>query len=498
MTQKRRLISIGVSAALALAFALVFYAFNTPLGPSIGSDNAMYLTLGTALDAGYAPYTEIFDHKGPLLYLLQWLPQAVSGGYSTLAVFVQQAIFLLMCLRVLCLIARELHAPEIPVQLCYLALICSLAGGGNLTEEYANLFTLIGLYAAVRVFSRGLPESGRGLFAPSALMGAMAALAFLTRANNALPLCALAFGPAVSLLATRRFAPLGRCALGCVCGAAAAALPVCAWLISEGALGEAVYGSIIHNMMYSKTGGGSRLDMLLHSGYGHCALVMLALSLGGAAVFFFYRRSRALGAALAACAAGGFMAGFISHKFYDHYLITGAPCAALGAAAMLGALRDAAQRERMRRIAAVIAAAACLVWLVPNAKKTNDWRLSERAGWDQFVSDAQALYAQVPQEDRDSFMAYRVEPKWYVACEALPCMRFYFLQETLADADPAVMDEIVDAFENDPPKWLVIYYNREFGPPYDARVAEIFENDYAFVDARGTYQLRRYVGKEGA
>ena len=51
-------------------------------------------------------------------------------------------------------------------------------------------------------------------------------------------------------------------------------------------------------------------------------------------------------------------------------------------------------------------------------------------------------------------------------------------------------------FETDPPLWLVIYYNREFGPPYDARVAEIFERDYEFVDARGQYQLLRH--REGA
>lgn len=53
------------------------------------------------------------------------------------------------------------------------------------------------------------------------------------------------------------------------------------------------------------------------------------------------------------------------------------------------------------------------------------------------------------------------------------------------------MDEIVETFENEPPRWLVIYYNREFSPPYDPRVAEIFETDYEFVAARGTYQLKR-------
>ena len=70
-------------------------------------------------------------------------------------------------------------------------------------------------------------------------------------------------------------------------------------------------------------------------------------------------------------------------------------------------------------------------------------------------------------------------------------MRFYFLQEILADADPAVMDEIAAEFENDPPKWLVLFYNRAFSPPYDARVAEIFDTRYEFVASSGEYQLKR-------
>lgn len=44
---------------------------NTPLGAAIGSDNAMYLTMGTALAKGWAPYVDVFDHKGPRSLLLR-------------------------------------------------------------------------------------------------------------------------------------------------------------------------------------------------------------------------------------------------------------------------------------------------------------------------------------------------------------------------------------------------------------------------------------------
>lgn len=484
--QRGWLFGAAASLLLALAFSLVFYAFNTPLGPSIGSDNAMYLTMGTALANGYAPYTEIFDHKGPVLFLIQWLPQALSGGYSTLAVFVQEVLVLAGCLLLLRAIAGELRVSALGVQLVYLALTCSLVGGGNLTEEYTNLPTLIGLYAALRAFGgEGVRER---LFGPAALMGACFAAAFLTRANNALPLSAVTAVLALGLLVSRRFASLLQCAAGFLAGLLAVTLPVVLWLTMRGALSEAFYGAITHNLLYAETGGGSRMQMLLHAGYGRMAMVMAALACLGALVLYQKRRTLWLSLAMVAGAAAGGLAAFISHKFYDHYLMIGAPLAAMGAAALLMALSG-----RQKKAVLGVTALVCCAWLLVKGQETNAWRLSEREGLDAFTENAQALMANVPEQERDRFMAYRVEPKWYVAAKALPCMRFYFLQEILAQANPAVMDEIVYTFESDPPLWLVIYYNRAFDPPYDPRVEAIFETRYAFVDAAGDYQLLRLI-----
>lgn len=487
MKTERRSADVLLSAAMALVFGLIFYTFNTPLGPSIGSDNAMYLTLGTALARGYAPYTQIFDHKGPMLYLLQMLPQLLSGGYSTLAVFIQQVIALFLCLRVVSRIARTLGAYSGVTQLFYLALIASLVGGGNLTEEYASLPTLLGAYAALRVFLR--PDWTKRLFAPALLMGVCTMAAFLLRANNALPLAALTLALALCLLAKKQFAPLGRCAAGFAAGLALCALPVVIWLAARGALRAAWYGAIIHNMRYTETGSTGRVAMLLHSRYGLAAMLMAALACLGALAL--RKKSPMLALGMVAAAAAGALAAFLSRKFYDHYLILGAPMAVLGLAAALAAI----QKPRARAVSAIALTCCCALWLGINGHAANRTRLSERADWAQFTADAQALMAQVPQDERDRFMAYRVEPRWYVAAEALPCMRFYFLQEVLAQADPAVMDEIVQTFETDPPRWLVIYYNRAFNPPYDARVAAIFETNYEFVDAAGQYQLLRL--KEG-
>lgn len=484
---KKKPVSVGVSLALAVLFALIYYAFTTPLGPSIGSDNAIYMTMGTALKHGYAPYTEIFDHKGPLVFILQAIPQILSGGYSTLAIFVQQVIFLFACLRLLDGIAGELHAPGALCQLVYLAVIAVNIGGGNLTEEYTNVFTLVGLLIILRTFGKGLPEKADGILLRAFVLGLMNMLCFLTRANNVLVLCAMTLAIAAWMLLAKRLDLLMRCIGGFAAGLAVCALPVIFWLAAQGALEASVYGAIVHNMMYAETGGASRLSMLLSADYGHRAILMAALALLGAMTYV--KKNPGLAFSMAAGAAAGGLAAFLSHKFYQHYLLLGAPLAAVGAARVFAVLR--AHREKAYRIACIAAAAVCALYLCVQGVKTNDWRLSEREGLDVFTRQAEELYSLVPEDERDSFMGYRVEPKWYVAARALPCMRFYFLQEILADADPAVMDEIVAEFESDPPKWLVIYYNREFGPPYDERVAEIFETKYEFVDSRGTYQLKK-------
>ena len=189
-TEKKALaLNLLLSLLMAAGYMLLFAYNNTPLGAAIGSDNAMYLTMGTALAKGWAPYVDVFDHKGPLLFALQELPQWIGGGYNLTAVFLQEVVALFACLTVVRALARALSCPPVWAQLVYLAMTCAFMDGGNLTEEYTNLPTLLALYMALRVF--GQEKIGEKLFLPAACMGVCAAAALSLRANNALPIFAL-------------------------------------------------------------------------------------------------------------------------------------------------------------------------------------------------------------------------------------------------------------------------------------------------------------------
>lgn len=128
-TEKKALaLNLLLSLLMAAGYMLLFAYNNTPLGAAIGSDNAMYLTMGTALAKGWAPYVDVFDHKGPLLFALQGLPQWIGGGYNLTAVFLQEVVALFACLTVVRALARALSCPPVWAQLVYLAMTCCVHG----------------------------------------------------------------------------------------------------------------------------------------------------------------------------------------------------------------------------------------------------------------------------------------------------------------------------------------------------------------------------------
>ena len=480
----------GISLVMAILFALIFMGSNSPLGPAIGSDNAIYLTMGTALKEGYAPYTEVFDHKGPVLFIIETIPQLFTDGYSTLAVFTMETLFLWGCLLVIGTIARHFGVIGIPAQLLFLLFLAPVIDGGNYCEEYSNLFTLLGALLLLCTFDKeNPPQEGKAYFVPALLFGAAFMVSFLIRANNILPMAGMLAGCAIWLLIEKRFAVVGFCAAGFLAGCAAAAVPVALWLHSQGALSAAIYGAFIHNMMYAETGTISRVHMLLHDSYGHWAITMAAMACLGGIAHACYRRKPMFLLAMVLGAAGAGYAAFISHKFYTHYLMVSAPLAAVGMAMALGCFRNKGVRLPVIYTAAVIAFFA--FFMGQNAVRENAERAEQHAVFVELKENTDALLAHVPEDEHIEILGYRTEPKWYVAAKAMPYLKYYFLQEILGQADPIVMDEIVEALNSDPPKWLVIFYNRPFGPPYDERVQKIFAEQYEFVDARGEYQLLR-------
>ena len=70
--------------AIGILFLIATFVFllKNPLHPWIdgqaGTDSSVFKTVALMMERGYMPYRDTFDHKGPLLYILNWLGNRIS------------------------------------------------------------------------------------------------------------------------------------------------------------------------------------------------------------------------------------------------------------------------------------------------------------------------------------------------------------------------------------------------------------------------------------
>jgi hypothetical protein len=147
---------------------------------SVPDDSAVYAYVGWAMSKGKVPYVDAWDHKGPLLYLFQWLGAVISHvpgrGMSILDLVI--AIFSMSLL--LWVICRMVSRPA--------ALLIALAGvffstyygsGGDMTETWAVPFLAIAHLAAWRA------AKNEWSWTLGAMAGAATAAIFWIRPNMA-------------------------------------------------------------------------------------------------------------------------------------------------------------------------------------------------------------------------------------------------------------------------------------------------------------------------
>lgn len=362
----------GLTALLCLAAAAVLAglcSMSSPLFPlNIWNDANCLLTVGRVMKAGGVLYRDVYEQKGPLLYLIHMLAACVSDS-GFLGVYLFEVMSLAVTLFFAWKLVRAWTDDEAALGAALLMGACVLVSRSFSRGDSAEEFCLPFLMAALQI-ACGEPRGEAGLplgrmFVLGMLAGCVATIKY-TALGLFLGLCLV---QGVYGLARRR---PGHVLCSAAVFLAGMLIPVLPWVVyfaANGALGDA-YTAYIHNNIFlynaQERSWAAIADCVLQAGWNNAAWAVFAAL--GVCAYGLSRRREAFGRlAVALSALGAFAAVFLPGEIYPYYPLVLSVFAAFGIGKAAAWLRRFLPKRGAWSMACGALSLAMALWLSPNA-----------------------------------------------------------------------------------------------------------------------------------
>nr|WP_027871098.1 hypothetical protein [[Eubacterium] cellulosolvens] len=232
---------------------IFFLPSNNPF--DIGNtytDSSVYTYIGHVMKDGGMPYLDAFDHKGPVLYLIELLGLTIHRNIGIWFLeILSLAIGLFYTYRCARLYGCGRVSSCVTVFVTTLSLASFFFDGGNIEEEYAFPLLMISLFCFLKYFL-----TDRISRVELTACGAAFAAVCLIRVNMAGLWFILCLGVIVDCVKQRKANKLPKLILYFLLGTVVVSLPVLVWLIRNHAFFAFVEDYLKFNFAYS-TGHGS-------------------------------------------------------------------------------------------------------------------------------------------------------------------------------------------------------------------------------------------------
>ena len=245
-----------------ICFAISFlFAITLALSPfnnlSPGTDSSVFLYIGREMLHGSVPYRDLFDHKGIVLYFIEYLGYLIGFGnkigvwiIELLNIFFTSLIFY----RISCLFTKS-------KVICYLSvfIVWDIVSspfffseeGGNLTEEYALPWIALSLYFVIKFF---VTENYKNWHIIA--IGFSFATVFFLRVNMVGLWAALLLAVVIYFIKNKRSPEIIKCAVLFIIGCITLFVPVMVYLLLTNSLEYMIRYYFIFNIHYTSSGGG--------------------------------------------------------------------------------------------------------------------------------------------------------------------------------------------------------------------------------------------------
>ncbi|WP_280673070.1 MULTISPECIES: hypothetical protein [unclassified Dysgonomonas] len=435
--------------------ALQAYA-TSPFYVGYGGDSANYLVMGKMILAGKIPYIDFFDHKGPMMFFIEAFGQMFVP--DRLGIFIMEVVNLSIIQAFIFFSARLFlnKTYSFAVVLFSLLFFAFTMEGGNLTEEYALLFSSLAFFLTLKF---ALSENNRVKPFHVFLIGVCAAFMMWIRLNNMGVACACTIFIFIVTIKNKDWKGLKNLFIYFILGFVAVTLPLIIYFLVNDALGEMLFAAIIYNFTYVGINESLSPFRDLPAAFFYILKAWVPFLILVIGTILHYREKKNYKVILLSALL--FVFGYITTHIgaaYYHYMTLNIPCFALGLIYIFRTLKN-----KKTPITVCVLAAVILSGFAAHKYKSQ----GGGAKTDYYKEQAKELVALIPESQRDSIFAYQTMTRFHATAGVLPYYKNFMMQEWQGKYNPDIITGINQMMENNPPKWVFTQFrdqstNKEF------------------------------------
>ncbi len=234
---------------VVLFFALVGLS-SSPLNKGITqNDSAVFQIMGKGMIEGQVIYKDLFDHKGPIMYIINAIAYLIN---SQIGLFIVEILFIYIGAVFLFKISKMFINQEISLimSLLYLRLIFVTISEENFTEEYAMTFTSMALYCILKIIYKNEYEN-KVLWV---VIGATFSLNFFIKPTYIAVWIAFGIIQFIYSVKEKKIKELLKYIFYMIIGILIVTMPIIMYLVLNNDINDFINAFFVMNMKYSKSG----------------------------------------------------------------------------------------------------------------------------------------------------------------------------------------------------------------------------------------------------
>lgn len=263
----RKIIHIFFMALICVIFILKNTTDSPLLETAQWADSAVFMTIARGILEGKIPYRDMFDHKGPLIYLINVIALLITNKYVS-GLWIVELIFLFISTILIYKTTNSILENEkynifgLFVATLYVFTIQStnMLEFGNFTEEYAQPFIFFSLYIFIKYI-----KSSKVEHKPEYMLihGIMCGCCLMLRMNLISIWVSLGIFIIIKLISNKKYKNLIFNLIYGILGVLMFILPFIVYFAVNNALNEMVYCNIIFSFSYSNVGYYQKLNAIM-------------------------------------------------------------------------------------------------------------------------------------------------------------------------------------------------------------------------------------------